>query len=603
MKKNAQSLKSFRRSELQTKGVQDSLNELDSNVKELDGNIQTLNDKLASNDSRKDSNVVDLDTARNKDKSSDSDSSKELKLVNEKLNTINSSMQSFYKNLDDKVANDENIADIKPANDIVSSKLQEEQKATDEPKIVTLLSNIYDEIRKKPEDSILPNENKKAEVSEVEQPKEDDSLGDKLREDICCEDKREKRDDEVDKATTIRDEKKNKISENASKIASKGFRALGGVLETVSKFLYQISLAGALRFAKIAAIMAAVFIAIDIVQLQLRKWFGSFTEMWENLKTSLSEGWENLKTGFTEGWENLKTGVSDKLTEIKEGFKEGWQNLRDGFVEGWESLKTGFMDMYEGIKKAISDSIDYLTDKLYAMFDMIVHPIKNLGAEISFQMSKIVAKLMGAIPGMGDKAEESKKDAINQYIKSGNVASDEDMDFLAEKKLKDLKADKKNPDSDYQYIKDKSEEEQLAIVKKALTIDAKLTKIDYDLENRHISADRQKEIDEELVGIGSDQMNDEGMRNLKSTNLVLWKKKMEAQDKNENIRKKEEVIPDKSEEKEVTEAVVTKDTTEAVNNQVNNTQVVNQVNNSKTITQKPVNTSTSAPGMYGHLSF
>ena len=36
---------------------------------------------------------------------------------------------------------------------------------------------------------------------------------------------------------------------------------------------------------------------------------------------------------------------------------------------------------------------------------------------------------MGAIPGMGDKAEESKKDAINQYIKSGNVASDEDMDF------------------------------------------------------------------------------------------------------------------------------------------------------------------------------
>ena len=30
---------------------------------------------------------------------------------------------------------------------------------------------------------------------------------------------------------------------------------------------------------------------------------------------------------------------SDKLTDIKEGFKEGWQNLRDGFVEGWESLK------------------------------------------------------------------------------------------------------------------------------------------------------------------------------------------------------------------------------------------------------------------------
>ena len=197
MKKNAQSLKSFRRTELQTKGVQDSLNELDSNVKELDGNIQTLNDKLASNDSRKD-NVVELDALRSIDgniRSSGLESKNKLNMVGEKLNTINSSMQNFYKTLDDKVANDENIADIKPANDIISSKLQEEQKATNEPKIIELLSNIYDEVRKKPEDAILPNEDKK--------------IGEELKEDLKSgEDKKEKRDDEVDKATTIRDEKK-----------------------------------------------------------------------------------------------------------------------------------------------------------------------------------------------------------------------------------------------------------------------------------------------------------------------------------------------------------------------------------------------------------
>lgn len=552
---NASTLKSFRKQGTKLEFSEDSkeeLNKFNQNINNLNSGIQSLDDKIrTSNDSRTDG-IADIN--QNKDFSIN------VKNVEKSLDTLDSSINSFYKKLNQKIANDPEF-DTPKINtiEVVSSKLKEPETQED-PKIVSLLSSIYDEVRKNPEKQMLQQE----QYIDIQNLIKEEVLNNNTQ-----NDKIHKVEQETKKAQT---DSTNARLDKLNKSIKTGFRKSLLFSDKISNFLFRYTITAALRFSKIVAAILALIVPLDILQLQIRKWFDGFD-----------------LSGFMSGLTETFNSIKQSLESIAE-YLVPEESLSESFNSAVQKIGDNIAASYEVMKDQMAKDIAQLKDVLIWSFDKLIGPIVNLGTEITYQMSKLSASLIGMLPGMGSKGDEVKIQGMEEYIKKGGTVNEKDMNILLEYRLQQLKKDD-SMKAEYEDIKDLKKEEQIEILRKREEAQIKLNQIQYNLENRYLDKKVEADMENQLLQITSDVLGGREYTDINKLEIDTLSKISELRSK---IEKTEEIKP-VNEDKDLSTSI------ENINNTTNNTQIVNQVSKSKTVIQRTVQTSTHAPGMYGSL--
>lgn len=552
---NASTLKSFRKQGTKLEFSEDSkeeLNKFNQNINNLNSGIQSLDDKIrTSNDSRTDG-IADIN--QNKDFSIN------VKNVEKSLDTLDSSINSFYKKLNQKIANDPEF-DTPKINtiEVVSSKLKEPE-AQEDPKIVSLLSSIYDEVRKNPEKQMLQQE----QYIDIQ-----NLIKEEISSNNTQNDKIHKVEQETKKAQT---DSTNAKLDKLNKSIKTGFRKSLLFSDKISNFLFRYTITAALRFSKIVAAILALIVPLDILQLQIRKWFDGFD-----------------LSGFMSGLTETFNSIKQSLESIAE-YLVPEESLSESFNSAVQKIGDNIAASYEVMKDQMAKDITQLKDVLIWSFDKLIGPIVNLGAEITYQMSKLSASLIGMLPGMGSKGDEVKIQGMEEYIKKGGTVNEKDMNILLEYRLQQLKKDD-SMKAEYEDIKDLKKEEQIEILRKREEAQIKLNQIQYNLENRYLDKKVEADMENQLLQITSDVLGGREYTDINKLEIDTLSKISELRSK---IEKTEEIKP-VNEDKDLSTSI------ENINNTTNNTQIVNQVSKSKTVIQRTVQTSTHAPGMYGSL--
>lgn len=552
---NASTLKSFRKQGTKLEFSEDSkeeLNKFNQNINNLNSGIQSLDDKIrTSNDSRTDG-IADIN--QNKDFSIN------VKNVEKSLDTLDSSINSFYKKLNQKIANDPEF-DTPKINtiEVVSSKLKEPE-AQEDPKIVSLLSSIYDEVRKNPEKQMLQQE----QYIDIQ-----NLIKEEISSNNTQNDKIHKVEQETKKAQT---DSTNAKLDKLNKSIKTGFRKSLLFSDKISNFLFRYTITAALRFSKIVAAILALIVPLDILQLQIRKWFDGFD-----------------LSGFMSGLTETFNSIKQSLGSIAE-YLTPEESLSESFNSAVQKIGDNIAASYEVMKVQMGKDIAQLKDVLIWSFDKLIGPIVNLGAEITYQMSKLSASLIGMLPGMGSKGDEVKIQGMEEYIKKGGTVNEKDMNILLEYRLQQLKKDD-SMKAEYEDIKDLKKEEQIEILRKREEAQIKLNQIQYNLENRYLDKKVEADMENQLLQITSDVLGGREYTDINKLEIDTLSKISELRSK---IEKTEEIKP-VNEDKDLSTSI------ENINNTTNNTQIVNQVSKSKTVIQRTVQTSTHAPGMYGSL--
>lgn len=530
-KSNVSRLKSLRKSSLDfTPETKDELNKFNKNIHGLNESIKTLDDKISKpvNDSRSD-NAKDINENINP---------RSIENINKSLNTLDSSISSFYKKLNDKIANDPSF-EMPPVKESptasVSSKL-EDPVAIEDPKIVSLLSSIYDEVRKQPEENILNKE---------EIIRNQDTTTDTIEKTNTILPDLHKKKEDLDKKNQ---HQTNTRLDSIVKAVRIGFIRSLALSDRISTFLFRYSITAAAKFAKMTAIILALIVPLDLLQLYIRKFI------------------DNLDFD----------ALGESINSMMDSTKEFFSNIGDRISDG--------LDMF---KDNLTSEIQNMKDVLFSLLDGAITPIQNLGSEIAYQMTRVISSILGKIPGMGSKADTMKLGGIEQHLSKGNSINSADMDFLLEHRLKEVKNT-----TAYEDIKDLPKQEQLEMLRTKEELQIRLNKVEHDMKTRYMDKNRESALEEELINITNDTTNSE-ISKASNMEIDILSKVTEIRNKIGTNKDVESIDEDKN----ITSSIENNTT-----NTTNNTQIVNQVSRSKTLIQKNVQTSTHAPGMYGYTA-
>ena len=89
----------------------------------------------------------------------------------------------------------------------------------------------------------------------------------------------------------------------------------------------------------------------------------------EELFTKLSEIWENIKTTVTNKIEELKTGINNKVEEFKTTAKNVFEGFKNGVVEKFTDIKTAVTTKVDEVKTGISNKVEEFKTTAKSIFE------------------------------------------------------------------------------------------------------------------------------------------------------------------------------------------------------------------------------------------
>ena len=88
---------------------------------------------------------------------------------------------------------------------------------------------------------------------------------------------------------------------------------------------------------------------------------------WDTIKEKAKETWENIK----QAWENLKAKTTEVFQNVKQSISDAWQNAKqktqeflNNIQQSWENLKTKTKETIDNIKNGIIDAIKRVKNKV-----------------------------------------------------------------------------------------------------------------------------------------------------------------------------------------------------------------------------------------------
>ncbi|MFS8652614.1 MAG: hypothetical protein FWJ66_11995, partial [Caldibacillus sp.] len=138
----------------------------------------------------------------------------------------------------------------------------------------------------------------------------------------------------------------------------------------------------------ILAIVAAIAAIIAIGVALYKNWDTikeKAKETWENIK----QAWENLKAKTTEVFQNVKQSISDAWQNAKQKTQEFLNNIR----QSWENLKTNTKETFDNIKNGIIDAFKSVKNKVETIWSNIWGAIKKFINKIIDGMNAMIGGL------------------------------------------------------------------------------------------------------------------------------------------------------------------------------------------------------------------
>ena len=89
----------------------------------------------------------------------------------------------------------------------------------------------------------------------------------------------------------------------------------------------------------------------------------------EELFTKLSEIWENIKTTVTNKIEEIKTGINNKVEEFKTTAKNVFEGFKNGVVEKFTDIKTAVTTKVDEVKTGISNKVEEFKTTAKSIFE------------------------------------------------------------------------------------------------------------------------------------------------------------------------------------------------------------------------------------------
>ncbi|BBC78259.1 baseplate hub subunit and tail length [Escherichia phage EcS1] len=197
------------------------------------------------------------------------------------------------------------------------------------------------------------------------------------------------------------------------KITKGGFKASVGVSDKIAGMLFKYTLTAAAEAAKLAGMMFALILGIDLIRIHFKYWSDLFNKSFEEFFAKAEE-WGPLIQSVVEMAKNISTMWDEK----------NWSGLAGAIIKG------------------IGDITIALADLMF------------LG------ITKITAAMLRAM-GMDDKALTVEGYGLEQFQKSGAVLDEQDQDTLARYQDRNMQKDtKKKTETAERYKNSKAAREQ-----------------------------------------------------------------------------------------------------------------------------------------------
>lgn len=101
---------------------------------------------------------------------------------------------------------------------------------------------------------------------------------------------------------------------------------------------------------------------------------------WDTIKEKANEAWENIK----QAWENLKAKTTEVFQNVKQSISDAWQNAKqktqeflNNIRQSWENLKTKTKETFDNIKNGIIDAFNGVKNKVQSIWNGIWSTIKG----------------------------------------------------------------------------------------------------------------------------------------------------------------------------------------------------------------------------------
>lgn len=128
--------------------------------------------------------------------------------------------------------------------------------------------------------------------------------------------------------------------------------AAGGLIPAIAALATAAApfLAGGAIIAGIIAAGVLIYQNWDTIKLKASELWTYLTEMWENIKTTITTKVDEMKTSISTKWDELKTNASTASSEIKSRFSESFNNLKTEASAAWENIKSTVSSGVERLK-------------------------------------------------------------------------------------------------------------------------------------------------------------------------------------------------------------------------------------------------------------
>jgi len=163
----------------------------------------------------------------------------------------------------------------------------------------------------------------------------------------------------------------------------------------------------------IGAVCLAIGALIAIGVLLWRNW-DTVKEKCQELFNKLSEIWENIKTTVSTKIEEMKTAINNKIEEFKTAAKNVFEAFKNGVIEKFVEIKTNVKTKIDEVKKTITDKVSDFKEAGKKIFTAVWDGIKGVWTDIKNWVDEKVQWLSDKLAFWKDSNDEMNADGSHR---------------------------------------------------------------------------------------------------------------------------------------------------------------------------------------------
>lgn len=192
--------------------------------------------------------------------------------------------------------------------------------------------------------------------------------------------------------------------------------AIGLLLAIVGPIIMAIGMAG-------MAMMAFSAVSLPVV--------GAITAIIAIITALVAAGiwlathWDEVKAKATEVWENIKTTISNLVTQCIDWITQKWQDASNWIKNTWNTISSTASQVWNNIKTTVSNLVTGLLNNIKTIIDNIKNTVSNAWNTIKSVSSSVWEGIKNTISTMISNAYNSVKNVVSliKAVFSGDLSS------------------------------------------------------------------------------------------------------------------------------------------------------------------------------------